>query len=213
MDVQDYSLQDLADLTGNELRTVRSYVQRGIIPGPDKVGRGARYPREALERLKVFALLRDARRDLDIDSIRRLIDVLTPAAMSDLAEGRQAIAAAFPPPPDTMADKGAAYRYLMSFDASARSAPQPRPANPPSPGDTAAAPDIELPRLEQVAKALGKLVGGASSRSARGTNWLRIPLTHDIELSVRGDVSPEQLAWLHRIADSLRLLLTKGPKS
>jgi hypothetical protein len=37
--------------------------------------------------------------------------------------------------------------------------------------------------------------------------------TKDIELSVRGEFAPEQLAQLHRIADALKLLLTKGPKS
>ena len=70
----------------------------------------------------------------------------------------------------------------------------------------------QLPVLETAARALAVLVSTpAASRSARGESWYRIHLTPDIELSVRGDFDTEQLAQLHRIGDSLRTLLTKGP--
>ena len=59
MEPEAFTLQDLATHTGVEPRTIRSYVERGIIPGPESLGRGARYPRESLERLQVFQLLRD----------------------------------------------------------------------------------------------------------------------------------------------------------
>jgi hypothetical protein len=72
--------------------------------------------------------------------------------------------------------------------------------------------DDQLPILENAARALAELTGtNSSSRSARGESWYRISLTPDIELSVRGEFGTEQLAQLHRIGDSLRTLLTKGP--
>ena len=70
---QGLSLQELADGTGVEPRTIRSYVEKGVIPGPDSLGRGARYPRETLDRLKVLQLLRDANRGLTLDQIRLLL--------------------------------------------------------------------------------------------------------------------------------------------
>lgn len=249
MDMETLSLQDLADATGIEPRTIRSYVEKGIIPGPDTLGRGATYPRESLERLQVFQLLRDANRDLSVGQIRLLMQALTPAAVSDLAAGRQQIAAVI----DTAGSgvgrqKGDALEYINNLKAlqgqkspkQHRSQKHPRLPPPPSlgsppgsaaggpaPGGTAsfssttfqlaspaerAPPDLHV--LEQTAKALAALVVGSSApRSARGSTWYRIRLTHDIELSVRGEFPPEQLAQLHRIADALKLLLTKGPKS
>ena len=68
MDNDLLTLQDLADATGVEPRTIRSYVEKGIIPGPDSLGRGARYPRESLDRLKVLQLLRDADRDCRVQT-------------------------------------------------------------------------------------------------------------------------------------------------
>ena len=93
MDMESLTLQDLAESTGVEPRTIRSYVERGIIPGPESLGRGAWYPRESLERLQVFQLLRDANRDLSVDQIRLLMQGLTPGVIADLAAGRQQIAA------------------------------------------------------------------------------------------------------------------------
>jgi len=256
MDIESLSLQDLAESTGVEPRTIRSYVERGIIPGPESLGRGARYPRESLERLQVFQLLRDANRDLSVDQIRLLMQGLTPGVIADLAAGRQQIAAVI----DTDAaaplrQKGAALEYLRnlghaktnatrspggpadrsraggrsaealsappSVDPSLAAPPASPPSSPPAfthhlstgaPQDSP--PDLHLHVLERAAKALAALVGGSSpARSARGESWYRIRLTPDIELSVRGEFPPEQRAQFHRIADALKLLLTKGAKS
>jgi len=57
------SLQELSEQTGVEQRTIRSYVERGLLPGPESLGRGARYPHEALDRLRVMQLLREIARD------------------------------------------------------------------------------------------------------------------------------------------------------
>ena len=88
---------------------------------------------------------------------------------------------------------------------------QRRAAHPPASPATPPHED-QLPVLESAARALADLAGVTSSaRSARGESWYRIPITPDIELSVRGEFGTEQLAQLHRIGDALRNLLTKGP--
>ena len=159
-DSAGFTLNELADASGVEPRTIRSYVEKGLIPGPDSLGRAARYPRESLDRLKVLQLLRDANRTLTLDQIRMLLQSIGPSG----ARQRQA-------PVD----------------------------------------DDQLPVLEEAARALAKLAGlSTGSRSLRGEHWYRLPLTPDIELSVRGSFGSDQLAQLHRIGDALRLLLTKG---
>lgn len=209
------TLQELADHTGVEPRTIRSYVEKGVIPGPGTLGRGARYPRETLDRLKVLQLLRDANRSLTLDQIRVLLHGIGPSQLRAIAEGDLRIGAVI----DTDAagtsplPKSAAMDYLHGLrqswqqsDPSLFSACYVSPRTVPSPDDD------QLSLLENAARALAELVGAtSSSRTSRGESWYRIALTPDIELSVRGEFGTEQLAQLHRIGDALRTLLTKGP--
>ena len=44
----------------------------------------------------------------------------------------------------------------------------------------------------------------------RGTNRYHIPITPDLELSVRGEISPRDRAMLERVADLIRAILTGG---
>ena len=209
------TLQELAAQTGVEPRTIRSYVEKGVILGPESFGRGARYPRETLDRLKVLQLLRDANRSLTLDQIRVLLNSIGPSQLREVAEGAVRIGAVI----DTDAagtsplPKTAAMDYLHGLRRSQSQLQSPasvspllyRRASPPIDHD-------QLPILENAARALAELTGtNSSSRSARGESWYRISLTPDIELSVRGEFGTEQLAQLHRIGDSLRTLLTKGP--
>ena len=209
------TLQELAAHTGVEPRTIRSYVEKGVILGPESFGRGARYPRETLDRLKVLQLLRDANRSLTLDQIRVLLNSIGPSQLRDVAEGTVRIGAVI----DTDAagtsplPKTAAMDYLHGLRRS-QSQPQSPAAVSPLLYRRTSPPidDDQLPILENAARALAELTGtNSSSRSARGESWYRISLTPDIELSVRGEFGTEQLAQLHRIGDSLRTLLTKGP--
>lgn len=205
------TLQELADKTGVEPRTIRSYVEKGLLPGPDSLGRAARYPRETLDRLKVLQLLRDANRNLTLDQIRLLLQSLGQSQIHAIATGRQQIGAVI----DTDAGTGTpspagALEYLRRLKSHAVAEPvhASRSWNAPA----AAPPDQgSLPALEQAARALADLAGlGTSSRSTRGEAWYRISVTPDIELAVRGEFAAEQLAQLHRISAALRLLFTKG---
>ena len=54
-EVQAMTLAELAEQSGLPGRTIRFYIARGLLPGPTKAGRGARYEREHLERLRQIA--------------------------------------------------------------------------------------------------------------------------------------------------------------
>lgn len=216
-----FTISELTEASGVEPRTIRSYVEKGILPGPDSLGRGARYPQDSLDRLKVLQLLRDANRSLTLDQIRVLLQSLGPSELRGLADGRLRIGAVL----DTDAlggspPRSAAVEYLRGLQQ-----PSKRPNLPPHlnvRGD--ASPNVaecriddrfddQLPVLEEAARALAQLAGLTSaSRSVRGEHWYRLPLTPDIELSIRGNFGSDQLAQLHRIGDALRSLLTKGPR-
>ena len=79
-----YAIQDLADLADVSRRTVRYYVQEGLIPAPLGVGRGPHYGQAHLDRLLQVKELQAAGRSLD--EIRAALDggtgrrVTSPAA-------------------------------------------------------------------------------------------------------------------------------------
>ena len=64
-----YAIGDLAELGGVSRRTVRYYVQEGLIPTPFGIGRGNHYGREHLDQLLKVKSLQEAGRTLD--EIRR----------------------------------------------------------------------------------------------------------------------------------------------
>lgn len=51
MNTQTYTIDELCQLAGMNLRTVRYYIQQGLVPGPEGKNRGARYFPLHLERL------------------------------------------------------------------------------------------------------------------------------------------------------------------
>ena len=73
-----YGVGELADLGGVSRRTVRYYVQEGLLPAPHGVGRGDHYGREHLDRLLQLKSMQEAGRS--IDELRQLLDGGTPAA-------------------------------------------------------------------------------------------------------------------------------------
>ena len=60
-----YAIGDLADLGGVSRRTVRYYVQEGLLAAPYGVGRGNHYGREHLDQLLRVKALEEAGRTLD----------------------------------------------------------------------------------------------------------------------------------------------------
>lgn len=67
-----FDLDELAALTGIPLRTIRFYIQEGLVPRPSGKGRGAHYDRTHLEAL--LAVRRWQSDGLSLDRIRRLLD-------------------------------------------------------------------------------------------------------------------------------------------
>src|SRR5262245_39234245 len=74
-----YAIGELADLGGISRRTVRYYVQEGLLPAPLGVGRGNHYGREHLDRLLQLKALQETGRSLD--EIRELLGQRTPMAV------------------------------------------------------------------------------------------------------------------------------------
>ena len=67
-------LAELADQAGVSQRTVRYYVQQGLLPSPESRGPATRYEREHLDRLRLIRRLQ--REHLPLAEIRRRLEQL-----------------------------------------------------------------------------------------------------------------------------------------
>jgi DNA-binding transcriptional MerR regulator len=78
-----FAIGDLADLGGVSRRTVRYYVQEGLLPAPLGVGRGNHYGREHLDQLLRVKALQES--GLTLDEIRQSLAGAQPsiAALRD----------------------------------------------------------------------------------------------------------------------------------
>jgi DNA-binding transcriptional MerR regulator len=94
-----FGIDELADCGGVSRRTVRYYVQEGLLPAPLGVGRGRHYDRSHLDRLLRVKALQEAGRSLD--AIRALLR--SPARPSTrfatAPASPAALTVALPPPP------------------------------------------------------------------------------------------------------------------
>src|SRR5262249_39135160 len=87
MDAESYSLNDLAEATGFEARTIRSYIERGLLPSAEARGRGASYSVEHLNRLRAIQILRRARPNIQLNEIRLFLQQMSPQQIADFCSG------------------------------------------------------------------------------------------------------------------------------
>lgn len=193
---ESYSLNDLATASGFEARTIRGYIERGLVPGSDTRGRAATYSKEHLSRLQVISSLRRARPNISLGEIRILLQGLSPEQIQSLANGSIT----------------AAGRALDQFRESEGD-------DFPDFGEE----DGEVPRAIDWDESAGKLTGAdrlvrvlrevsgftTPAPTSKVEGWKRIAVTPDIEISVRSEFDAGQLAAFQELADLLRHLLQR----
>ena len=209
-----YRLRELARLVGVEPRTIRSYIQQAVIPGPDQRGRNARYGPVHLDRLRAVVFLRN-QRGLSLPAIRRLLLSLSETEIRTIPSGQRVLdpvagsgallleAAALTTRSGSVAESAAGYgdsvkrrrRRRVERQSSSRSR------------TVATAFDGLLGHLQPAVHAEGV------PRVTRGEFWVRIAITPDVELNVRNVADADALGALVRIADHIRYLLLHPSRS
>jgi DNA-binding transcriptional MerR regulator len=189
-----YALTELADATGIEARTIRSYIERGLLPSAQARGRGASYSAEHLTRLQVIQSLRRARPGISLSEIRILLQQITPEQIHKLASGSitaaiRAIDDFTQPSDDELTDRTTDEGEVSTPIQSDQSA-------------------HTLTGAERLLRLLHQVTGLTSpTPSSKMEGWQRIPVTPDIELSVRAEFAADQLAAFRDLAGLLRHLL------
>lgn len=197
----ELTLADLAEASGLHPRTIRSWVAQDILPGPLSRGPSARYPADMLDRVLTVRALKESG-GVPLGQIRQFLLIASPTEIAAQA----AIGAKLAPEPagneagdETKAPMNDALDYLRAL----------RRQTPMRVSERAAVPYGAKPKgfeaLEQ------QLSSGGSARTpdrkSRTEAWLKLSITPDIELSVRGALDPDQRARLERCADLIRDIL------
>ena len=189
------SLSDLAAASGIEARTIRSWVAQGLLPAPLSRGPAARYPADTLERVLAIRAMRDAL-GMPLSEIRKELLVATPEQIRTFASRAPSSAQKALAAPDA----SSALDYISALRAQS----QVSYSLPPSAAASLAAPSLQ--GFEALEHHLGQ--GRAEpARKARAEEWLRIPITPDVELTVRAPLDAEQRVRLERCADLIRDIL------
>ena len=184
-----FDLNELCQKGDVTPRTVRYYVQQGLLPTPG-LGAGVRYGEGHLARLRLIRRLQ--REHLPLAEIRRRLEELDDAAVQRLL----ATSAPAGGTPTT-----AAVDYVRAvLSGAATSSPQ-APLPNPSPTRLGHAP---------TASPTGSHGPARTTRSAsiERAFWERIALTSDIEVHVRRPLSRQDNQRLERLLDFARSLLT-----
>jgi DNA-binding transcriptional MerR regulator len=77
--VQDLTIEDLAQQSGLSLRTLRYYIQEGLLPGPDTAGKYASYSQQHLDHLAMITRLKHLH--LPLKEIRHLLSNMSTEEM------------------------------------------------------------------------------------------------------------------------------------
>lgn len=174
----EYSLNDLTKLTGVSQRTVRYYIQSGLLPAPAGSGPAARYSEVHLDRLRLIRRLQSGH--LPLAEIRRRLEALPDDQLAAAAS------ATFSEQPVGVADSALDYiTALLGGDAGPQTSlsaqAPPAPSGPAPSGQAPAEPDR--------------------------AQWERISLDPDIEIHVRRPLSRLQNKRVERLISIARQLL------
>lgn len=220
-EIKTYRLKKLSAITGVPVRTIRSYIEQGLVPGPETLGRNARYTEQHRRRIEQVKLLREVY-GLSMREIRqRLLTEGDSPEPSRLSAPMESAADASHIPPVLCCD-AEPIGWREKADEDDFLSPPPEFRSPKSKygkglrsrmdilpdlptGLAVHSPVARLSRVIARALRAGHVPG-----SARMEQVTRIEVTRDIALEVKGDYSPAELALLRRLAETIRAALLNG---
>jgi len=173
----------LADATGVTPRTIRYYVQQGLLPSPNKRGPGANYDKSLIDRLQLIKRLQ--REHLPLAEIRNQLESLDDNGVREALGGL---------PELPLPDSSVAYvRSVLSREAygSARE-------DGPLFAASAAEADPIMP-MPKPATATTK------------STWERVRLSRDVELHIRRPLTRERNKLVDRLLDAAKNIFSEEP--
>jgi DNA-binding transcriptional MerR regulator len=227
MGADAYTLAQLARLADVTPRTVRYYVQQGLLPGPDRAGPATRYDDRHLRRLRLIRRLQ--REHLPLATIRERLELLEDWQIEAALDDETGIPAVAPPMStdetlalvrQLMARAGVSPRFYDNpepspADGFGRRVPDefpvrepPAPASP-TPGSPVPEPRMPAPPPGTVVPPILPLEPSAAPRTTGRSTWERISITPDVEIHVRGPLDRSTNRHVDQLIERARELFAE----
>ena len=217
-DMTIYSLEELGKLTNLSPRTIRNYIQKGLLPGAETRGRNASYTAAHLDRLRCIQIIRD-KSGLPLDELRIVMQSLSEEQIHQIATEQEEVVAlpigqAVPTGKRTERKQQTYAMALDDFGATGE----------PESGYSRHADVSALDYIRQIRKKtktetsrFSELIrlledrtrGQRIYRKSKNEWWATVKITEDMEIRVRG-LDEKDIGQLERLADLLRHLIMKG---
>lgn len=186
-DSEELDLAELANAAGVTPRTVRYYVQQGLLPSPGTRGPGTKYDRALLEKLQLIRLLqrehwplskiRDHFESLDEEGVRRELGKPPELPLPKMSES--------------------ALKYVRGVLGRDK-----RRGSPSAKGAEARAIMMRVAPAPEGGTATGEW-------QVTKSTWERIRLSRDVELSIRRPLTREQNKRIDRLLEAARRILSE----
>ena len=214
----EYTLEELAQMLRINPRTIRSYIQQGLLRGPDSMGRNARYSDYHVKRLQTIRQLKDDH-NLPLSEIRRLVTMAAPDEdiQIQLVPIRSSEEEVIENPVEDLKEEESERSSALDYVRARRAAGRGRSKREHAPSESremhrsaeesGASSPSESPIETLLAKLRDQAGLGNVPRRAQGQEWVRLEVTPDIEIHLRGQLYGEQLKDFERLADLMRHIL------
>lgn len=202
----DLTLEDLAKQSGLSIRTLRFYIQKGLLPGPDKRGKYASYSRQHLEKLELIQRLKA--RYFPLEHIRQLLENLSSEDIIEMLQQQESVSTPIEEKvveklddPDSAIASSSALDYIRGLEQSHEFVQEMRPSFSPKPGMKKQSEDILINNTKTVE---------IFRQSAQKESWHRIKLTEGVELHIRSTREKDLKAEVQTLTKFARNLFKKN---
>ena len=86
MMTDEYTLEGLEKLSGLSIRTLRYYIQEGLLPGPDTRGKNARYSHDHLDIIRFIERFKEV--NMPLKQIRHLLETMSSEEIERIISSR-----------------------------------------------------------------------------------------------------------------------------
>lgn len=192
----EFLIHELAEKSGVSVRTIRYYIQEGLLPAPDNKGRYATFNEDYLLRLELIRRLKDA--FLPLKEIKEKIAGLDMDGVRDLLAHLGTVQDARPEMPDETLFDG-------SFSLMQMNTPKPLDQSPPE--DDALAYLDRVMQSQSIAENRPRLRPRPSPPApptAPAESWQRVELCPGVELHFRTALDPFLQRRIQQLIDYAR---------
>jgi DNA-binding transcriptional MerR regulator len=191
---KSYLIHELADLANVSVRTIRYYLDEGLLPAPEVSGRYALFNTEHLERLELIRRLKDAY--LPLKEIRQKMDSLSGLEVRNLLEksGDSAVVREeirSTPQPQLKEAGSEALDYIARL----------LETRPPSPEARSIHQFISVSTAAPQAPVHIMRAAPKTAQEADNETWHRVVLAPGVELHLRQPLEPENEKKIRQILD------------